>query len=239
MTPEYYEKNKEKLKAQMRAYAERNKESLKAYYREYYLRNKSKWQTPEARERSRLRAKASASKTPPEELKTKRRRHYEKNRDKSIAQAKKWQRDNKEHKRAYDRARHEANRESKLASMRERYERNRPKWQAYYQERKELFREQGIAWRKANPEKVTSAQNRRRARLKNLGSTGVTPSEWKLILEQFDNLCAYCRKTNGSKRLERDHVIPISKGGLDNPENVVPACRTCNSRKAARLDWKP
>jgi 5-methylcytosine-specific restriction endonuclease McrA len=177
------------------------REERKAYFREYYRKNKAKWQTPEALEKSRIRAKATAAKTPPEVLKAKRRTHYEQNLEKSIAKARKWQ--------------------------------------AYYLERKDRFRELGAAWRKANPEKTVAYANLRRARLQNIGSTGVSPSEWALILEQFDHLCAYCQKPNGSKRLERDHVIPVSKGGLDHPDNVVPACRTCNARKAARLDWKP
>lgn len=35
-------------------------------------------------------------------------------------------------------------------------------------------------------------------------------------------------------QLTRDHVIPISKGGLDTWENVVTACFHCNSLKANR-----
>ena len=34
-----------------------------------------------------------------------------------------------------------------------------------------------------------------------------------------------------------DHVIPVSKGGLHIPENIVLACRTCNfSKHATDLD---
>jgi 5-methylcytosine-specific restriction endonuclease McrA len=35
-----------------------------------------------------------------------------------------------------------------------------------------------------------------------------------------------------------DHKTPISKGGLTNPENCVPACGPCNSyRKSRPYEW--
>lgn len=131
------------------------------------------------------------------------------------------------------------NRDAMLLRSRAFREKNPSYWIDRYEKFKERVAEANRAWRAANPEKVIAARHRRRSRIRNGGGSGVTPAEWNLILEQYGNLCAYCRKTNGTKRLERDHVIPISKGGLDEPENVVPACRRCNARKAARLGWKP
>jgi 5-methylcytosine-specific restriction endonuclease McrA len=46
--------------------------------------------------------------------------------------------------------------------------------------------------------------------------------------------CAYCGKSVPTKRRTVDHVVPLSKGGKHVPENIVPSCRPCNSRKAAR-----
>lgn len=31
-----------------------------------------------------------------------------------------------------------------------------------------------------------------------------------------------------------DHVISLRKGGTDTLDNLVPSCRTCNSKKGAR-----
>ena len=50
--------------------------------------------------------------------------------------------------------------------------------------------------------------------------------------DQF--LCLYCGEQFSRSQLTRDHVIPLSHGGLDCWENVVSACTHCNARKAAR-----
>ena len=41
--------------------------------------------------------------------------------------------------------------------------------------------------------------------------------------------CAYCGATDVP--LQRDCVLPISRGGRYTLENVVPACRSCNASK--------
>ena len=41
--------------------------------------------------------------------------------------------------------------------------------------------------------------------------------------------CAYCGATD--KPLQRDCVLPISRGGRYTFDNVVPACRSCNTSK--------
>jgi 5-methylcytosine-specific restriction endonuclease McrA len=43
--------------------------------------------------------------------------------------------------------------------------------------------------------------------------------------------CVYCGSDN-RKTLTLDHVIPQSKGGKDTFENLVTACRKCNSEKS-------
>ncbi len=47
-------------------------------------------------------------------------------------------------------------------------------------------------------------------------------------------LCLYCGESHNDGGLTRDHVLPVSRGGLDSWSNVVSACRRCNSRKADR-----
>jgi hypothetical protein len=76
---------------------------------------------------------------------------------------------------------------------------------------------------------------RRRSLLKKTAT--LTANEWKTILDKYENKCAYCGKL--SDTIEMDHIIPVSKGGTHTKCNVVPACRTCNRTKAAKLHIKP
>ena len=45
---------------------------------------------------------------------------------------------------------------------------------------------------------------------------------------EFGNCCAYC---GGGGDMEIEHVDPISKGGLHDIGNIVPACSSCNTSK--------
>ena len=46
-------------------------------------------------------------------------------------------------------------------------------------------------------------------------------------------LCMYCGEHFPDHDLSRDHVTPLSLGGLDVWTNVVTACRRCNNHKAS------
>jgi len=51
--------------------------------------------------------------------------------------------------------------------------------------------------------------------------------------------CQYCDTRLTRNSCTMDHVIPISKGGKTNWENVVTACGPCNTAKADKLFPKP
>lgn len=51
------------------------------------------------------------------------------------------------------------------------------------------------------------------------------------VLRRDNRTCAYC----GGAATTVDHVVPRSRGGQDAWENVVAACRPCNSKKADRF----
>ena len=55
--------------------------------------------------------------------------------------------------------------------------------------------------------------------------------EWENKLKEFHYSCAYCGKSNA--KLTKDHVIPVSKGGVNTIDNIVPACWPCNYSKRA------
>lgn len=68
-----------------------------------------------------------------------------------------------------------------------------------------------------------------------------TKEEWDNKLKEYDYKCAYCGiseiellKITGMG-LTIDHIIPISKGGTSNIDNLQPLCKKCNCRKSNKL----
>ena len=107
--------------------------------------------------------------------------------------------------------------------------------QIYRLANKEYFDNYIKEWKKNNPEKRRVIDRRgkakRRARGKSLINT-LTAEEWISILKKYKFRCAYCGKEfTLFDRETRDHVIPMSKGGHNTKDNIVPACRSCNSKK--------
>jgi 5-methylcytosine-specific restriction endonuclease McrA len=78
---------------------------------------------------------------------------------------------------------------------------------------------------------------RRRAALNAAPVNDLTRKEWEAIKTQYGYRCVYCHKK--PKRLEMDHIIPLSKGGSHTASNIVPACRSCNASKGAGPVLKP
>lgn len=57
------------------------------------------------------------------------------------------------------------------------------------------------------------------------------------VFERDDFTCVYCHEDQGP--LECDHIIPLSKGGTNDIENLATACFRCNRSKAGKLlhEW--
>ena len=67
-------------------------------------------------------------------------------------------------------------------------------------------------------------RKRRLARVEN----DLTELEWDALRSAWGG-CAYCGVTD--RPLQRDCVLPISRGGRYTADNVVPACGSCNASK--------
>lgn len=65
----------------------------------------------------------------------------------------------------------------------------------------------------------------------------ITPQLREYILKRDNYTCRYC----GSKKepFHLDHVYPVSKGGETSVQNLVTACRKCNSEKHASIGIYP
>lgn len=65
-------------------------------------------------------------------------------------------------------------------------------------------------------------------------------AHWCEAMLHFRSACAFCGKKEGrakADKMDRDHLIPLSKGGKTTKENIIPACRKCNRGRGAR-DWQ-
>lgn len=84
------------------------------------------------------------------------------------------------------------------------------------------------------------ANKRRKKRLARAGT--FTEEEFLQVFNLYGQCCAYCRKPLTREECTIDHVIPISRGGSNTINNLVPACKSCNTRKSSstNLDkWLP
>jgi len=68
--------------------------------------------------------------------------------------------------------------------------------------------------------------------LKDMMKRKQTPrfSRYNLYLRDMFT-CQYCYTQLPTTKLTMDHVLPISKGGKTNWENIVTACNPCNGKK--------
>lgn len=81
---------------------------------------------------------------------------------------------------------------------------------------------------------ATIQAGRRRARMDGLPAT-LTLAEWWETIAYFHGCCAYCLRPLDD--LEREHMVPTTRGGGYTQENVVPACLPCNRAKGTKPIW--
>jgi 5-methylcytosine-specific restriction endonuclease McrA len=97
----------------------------------------------------------------------------------------------------------------------------------------------GGCQRKKLPAEIQAARQRRsnnarRARLQAAQIAGPLPASAYIDVVN-SGPCVYC----GNEPTTVDHIRPLAKGGFEIVTNLVPACRSCNFSKGARLliEW--
>jgi 5-methylcytosine-specific restriction endonuclease McrA len=77
--------------------------------------------------------------------------------------------------------------------------------------------------------------NQRRARKKAAEVVGPVPASVYSAI-RAESACVYC----GSDQVAHvDHIVPLSRGGQEHEDNLVPACQSCNNSKYNKLldEW--
>lgn len=73
-------------------------------------------------------------------------------------------------------------------------------------------------------DKIVNAKKKARAKMKRFGD--INPQD---IFTRDGYVCYYCGTTSGKFHI--DHMIPLSRGGVNTMDNLTVACQTCNLRK--------
>jgi 5-methylcytosine-specific restriction endonuclease McrA len=156
--------------------------------------------------------------------------------------SRRWRANNKERVAELNREFYQANRKQRLEYHRQ-----------YRQEHKDYFREKILefrrenetyhrdyvrAWSRRNPDKIKAHDNARRA-AKRAGGR-FTAAEWVALKQRYDYHCLRCGRREPEISLSADHVIPLSKSGLNIIDNIQPLCKPCNTAKHTDdTDYRP
>jgi len=130
------------------------------------------------------------------------------------------------------------------------------KWRTEFNRRleadPELKRQHQVRWAEASAKWVQNNQEqylasaransaRRRAQVKTGNYYDLITQEFIALLRiQQNSTCVYCDGV--FDKFDLDHIIPLSRGGQHEPDNVCLACETCNSSKHNKLlysEWVP
>lgn len=66
------------------------------------------------------------------------------------------------------------------------------------------------------------------------GAPNIGRKNRRMLFARDRWVCAYCGRRFEDADLSKDHIKPLSRGGIDHWMNLVTSCKPCNQRKADR-----
>ena len=112
--------------------------------------------------------------------------------------------------------------------------------QKYRATHREEMREYNVKYRAEH--RAEQRQHKLKRRFAEKLNKGQSYADWERALRSKKTfVCYWCEKRKPTKKLHIDHMVPISKGGVDGISNVVPSCAHCNQTKSAKdlETWAP
>ena len=151
-----------------------------------------------------------------------------------------WNREHPERMREITRCWVQEHPEQKRRWRQEHAEQVREARRRWNREHLEEERERQRRWAREHPEKARRAEALRRAR-KASAPGSFTREDIRRQYEVQNGLCFWCSEPLNND-FDVDHVIPLTRGGTNWPQNLVCACVQCNGSKNNRLaytEWIP
>jgi 5-methylcytosine-specific restriction endonuclease McrA len=159
-----------------------------------------------------------------------RRRIYrEQKREQVAAYQSEWYAANRERVAAYRKENRAKIRETERAYYEKNRDRLRAQYKRWYQENREDIRAKARAYAAANLEKGRARAHKRRG-----AEPASSPEVIELMKAHKEMPCYYCGYFDPNPfNRTTDHIVPVSSGlpNTQSPENLVPACRSCNCSK--------
>jgi 5-methylcytosine-specific restriction endonuclease McrA len=178
------------------------------------------------------------------------RQYYYDNREKTLEDVGKYREKNKEKISEYKKQYYIENKKDIRQYKKKWYQKNRDfvlkRAEQYRIENEEVIKEKKRLYNLNNPGNSNIRAQRYRTRKRKLPAT-LTAKQWTGIKRDFNNSCAYCGMTEKehirefNERLHQEHFIPLSEGGEYSHNNIIPACKSCNSSKQDKdfFEWYP
>jgi len=113
------------------------------------------------------------------------------------------------------------------------------RWKHRNREQQKAYRNEYFRRRYANDPDFRKARLQvglQRAAAKRANGGDFDIQDWETLVELANGHCPACGK---ERKLNMDHIVPVSKGGTNYLWNLQPLCRSCNSRKMTEtIDYR-